>query len=285
MGRLPDFIGLGAQRSGTSWLYACLYEHPALCLPRKEVHFFSRERFWARGREWYEAQFDRCPHGALAGEFSTSYLFSPKAPERIKDVCPDARLIAILRHPVERALSNFRNDIMAGTVQKGTSFGEALTSHPEYVEQGRYASQLRRYVARFPRQRLRILIYEEAVADPDAHIRDLYEFLGVDPTFRPRHLHKNVNRGREPRAVWADRVLNNAARGVRHAGLDTLWWLAKKSGIGQGLRRLNTASEDGSRSTEADRCRIWKLVEDEVVDLEDLLGRPPPWSAPVGSHP
>ena len=65
----PGFIGIGAQRTGTSWLYACMYEHPQVCMPRKEINFFSRERNWKRGYEWYERVFAECPADAVVGEF------------------------------------------------------------------------------------------------------------------------------------------------------------------------------------------------------------------------
>ncbi len=79
----PDFLGLGAQKSGTSWIYSCLYDHPQVCIPVKDLHFFSRERNWSRGFTWYEEQFARCGADTLAGEFSTSYLADPEAAARI----------------------------------------------------------------------------------------------------------------------------------------------------------------------------------------------------------
>ena len=83
MGRNPDFIGLGAQKSGTSWIYTCLSEHPEVYMPVKEVQFFSQESNWSKGYGWYEDILEKCPPGTKAGEFSTSYLVSAAAPQRI----------------------------------------------------------------------------------------------------------------------------------------------------------------------------------------------------------
>jgi hypothetical protein len=94
--RGPDFIGIGAQRTGTSWIYACLYEHPQVCMPQKEIGFFSRDRNWSRGFEWYEQIFAECPPGAIAGEFSTSYLTDTDVPARMVDRYAGVRLIASL---------------------------------------------------------------------------------------------------------------------------------------------------------------------------------------------
>ena len=108
-----NFIGVGAQKSGTSWIYACLYEHPEICAPIKEIHFFSRPRY-EKGIAWYEKQFDRCAVEKLRGEFSTSYLYTPEAAARIHAAYPDAKIIAVLRNPIDRAYSQYRNAIKAG---------------------------------------------------------------------------------------------------------------------------------------------------------------------------
>src|SRR5436190_128677 len=157
--RAPDFIGIGAQRTGTSWIYACLYEHPQICMPRKEINFFSRDRNWSRGFEWYEGIFAECRPAAIAGEFSTSYLPDPETPTRIRHRYPEVRLIVSLRHPVDRAYSNYLNDIVAGEVLSGQGFQEALREHPEYVEAGRYAQHLRNYLDLFPREQLLVSIF------------------------------------------------------------------------------------------------------------------------------
>ena len=93
-----DFIGLGAQRSGTSWIYACLHEHPQIFIPIKEIHFFSRERNWSKGYQWYENLFAQCPIDRKAGEFSTSYLIDQETPSRIHQQYPGTKLIVSLRN-------------------------------------------------------------------------------------------------------------------------------------------------------------------------------------------
>jgi hypothetical protein len=118
-------------------MYACLYEHPESCMPRKEINFFSRDRNWRRGYEWYEPIFSECPATAITGEFSTSYLLDAKTPARIRSRYPETRLIASLRHPVDRAYSSYLNDLSDGVVSTENGFWEAFQSHPEYVEAGR----------------------------------------------------------------------------------------------------------------------------------------------------
>lgn len=274
--RAPDFIGIGAQRTGTSWIYSCLYEHPDLCLPRKEINFFSRERNWTRGFDWYEAIFAECVSGATAGEYSTSYLTHPEAPERIRQRYPDARLIVSLRHPVERAYSNYLNDIVAGVVPPSTKFEAALRSHPEYVENGRYAQPLRRYLDLFPREQVFVSLFDDARRDPLASVQAIYRFLDVDDSFRPAMLDRPGGTGRVPRARWVERWLIDAAAAFRrNRVLRPLWWRAKKIGLGDRLRTMNTAPEAGQAAEGLDPSERRSLIdafEPEIEPLEELLG-------------
>jgi Sulfotransferase domain len=279
--RGPDFIGIGAQRTGTSWIYSCLYEHPQICMPQKEIHFFSRDRNWSRGFEWYERIFAECPSSAIAGEFSTSYLSDTEAAARISDRYPGARLIVSLRHPVERAFSSYLNDVVAGVVPSATGFEQALQSHPEYVEGGRYARYLRRYLELFPRDQLLVSVFDDARRDPGAAIREIYRFLGADPAFRPTMLDRRVAAGRIPRSQRMERALIDTARTFRtRRALRPLWWTAKRSGAGDRLRALNTRNGvDGPSELAADvRKGLQRELEPDIADLEQLLQKQfPTW--------
>ncbi len=191
--RGPDFLGLGAQKAGTSWIYNCLHDHPEVCIPIKDLHFFSRERNWVRGFTWYEEQFARCATGRIAGEFSTSYLADPIAPRRIHARYARVRMIASLRNPADRAFSNFLNDLQAGALSPHTNFEDAVGSHPEYLRQGAYASQLRLYLDLFPRELLLVVLYDDIERNPLEFMSSIYRFLGVDDAFVPPMLHERVN--------------------------------------------------------------------------------------------
>jgi hypothetical protein len=274
--RGPDFIGIGAQRTGTSWIYACLYEHPQICMPQKEISFFSRYRNWNRGFEWYERIFAECPASAIAGEFSTSYLTDADAPARIKDRYPGVRLIVSLRHPVERAYSSYLNDIVAGAVPSATGFKQALQTHPEYVEGGRYARHLQRYLELFPRDQLLVSIFDDARRKPMAAMRNIYRFLGVDPAYRPTMLDRPIGVGRVPRVQWMERALIDVARAFRtRRTLRPLWWTAKRLGAGDRLRALNTRDGADKQTGPAaeERQALIRDLEPDTRALEQLLQR------------
>jgi hypothetical protein len=277
--RGPDFMGIGAQRTGTSWIYACLFEHPEICMPRKEINFFSRERHWSRGFDWYERIFAECPPSALVGEFSTSYLTEPQAAMRIKSRYAGIRLVVSLRHPVDRAYSSYLNDITAGVVPVTTPFAEALQAHPEYVDGGRYAHHLRRYLQLFPRDQIFISMFDDARRDPLAAMRELYRFLGADPAFRPTMLDRPVGVGRVPRVQWMERALLDASKAFRtRRALRPLWWTAKRIGAGDRLRAINTSTQKRNGLGTEQRAALIHDFEPDIVDLEHILERPlPAW--------
>jgi hypothetical protein len=273
--RGPDFLGLGAQKAGTSWIYSCLYDHPQVCIPVKDLHFFSRARNWSRGFGWYEEQFARCGPDTLAGEFSTSYLADADSAGRIHGRYPSVKLLACLRNPADRAFSNFLNDLQAGALPPTTRFEDALASHPEYVRQGAYASQLQPYLDRFPREALLLLLYDDLQRAPLEFMSSIYRFLGVDDAFVPRMLHERVNVARVPRSAGADRMARTAVTALRRRGLDRVVWLAKRSGLPRVTQRLNsrpTALAEHELTAEQ-RAALTAELAPEIDRLELLLGR------------
>jgi Sulfotransferase domain len=286
MSRAPDFIGLGAPRAGTTWLYACLFEHPALCLPIKEIHFFSQEQQWRRGYEWYESLFRRCPPAATVGEFSTTYLAAPLAPERIHARYRDARLVVSLRDPVARTYSHYRHDMASGRLEATASFRQALAERPELVEGSRYRSHLTRYLDRFRRDQLLVLIHEDSRRDPQAFVRGVYAFLGVESSFTPPSLVARINAARVPRFPRVDRALSGTSRFLRDRGLHGLWWFGRRLGLGNRVRVGNwlRAANAQPRAdvltgpTADERARLRAILADDVAWVERLAGRAlPEW--------
>ncbi|MCA9365833.1 sulfotransferase [Candidatus Kaiserbacteria bacterium] len=236
---MVDFIGLGAQKAGTSWVYACLYEHPEICTPQKEIHFFSRDRY-AKGKNWYESQFNRCKKGLKRGEFSTSYLYTPGTAKKIVDMYPQAKLIAIIRNPIHRAYSQFRNAVKAGEIDKDTTFSSYIEHAPSALEQGNYAKQLSEYYEYYSPLQLLVLVYEDSREDPLGFIQQIYRHIGVDDTFVPKMLKKFVNVERTPRFVRLERWMHRFAELGRKIGLDKVVWMIKRSGVTDLIRKINT---------------------------------------------
>jgi len=197
---LPGFLVIGAQRAGTTSLFQCLGRHPELsAAPIKEVHYFDAH--YHRGLDWYRAHFPLGRRG-IAGEATPYYLFHPAVPWRVRAALPDVRLIAILRNPVERALSHYRHEVRLGFEDAATSseaveFEEArlggetdrlLTdsralgyshNHHSYLSRGEYARQLQAWYEHFPREQLLVMSSERLFADPAGELERVMSFLGV----------------------------------------------------------------------------------------------------------
>lgn len=266
-----DFIGIGAQKAGTSWVHACLYEHPEICSPVKEIHFFSRSRF-SKGKKWYEAHFDRCAEGKKTGEFSTSYLFDPETPARIKELFPDVKLIAILRNPVERAVSQYKNAIKAAEILPETSFAEYIQSEASAIQQGLYFQQIQKYLQYFDTSKILFLIYEDSLKNPQDFIKSIYSFLEVDADFRSSQLHEIVNPPRIPKYRLVDKSMHRIGEWLRRHGLDRFVWLIVKSGAIKKIHNLNSKSRPLLISKEA-TSELATVFRDDAAKLGQLLKR------------
>jgi hypothetical protein len=226
---LPTFLIIGAARSGTTSLHRYLGQHPDVFMsPVKEPRFFamegaassppsgSEERVWSgtvTSREAYESLFRGVAGETAVGESSVLYLWSERAARAIHAAIPDAKLIASLRHPADRAFSHFRHNRRIGH-EPNETFAAALADdavrhYTAYVEQGMYGYLLRRYCERFDRDRICVLLYDDLCADPTAATQALYRFLGVDDRFVPR-TEEIFNASAEPSA--GDERLDPALR-------------------------------------------------------------------------
>jgi hypothetical protein len=161
--RMPEFLIIGAQKSASSSVFYWLGDHPDVVLATtKEPHFFSVEERWERGTEWYASLFPERPPDALSGEASTSYTDPTRAAlaaGRIQSLVPRARLVCVLRDPVERARSHYRHRVQRG--RESRPFRDAATPDSPYVQRGRYGEGLAPYLERFPREQLCVVRTED----------------------------------------------------------------------------------------------------------------------------
>jgi hypothetical protein len=203
-GRLPSFLIIGSMRSGTTALADHLRTHPDVFIPpRKELHFFSK--YAGAGLDWYRSQFAEAREERAVGEASPNYMYLPDAPARMAEVVPEARLMAILRNPVDRAYSHYVFNRSRGL--EPLSFPEALEAEAErlregelmdrlrysYVDRGRYLAQLQRVCEHYPKGSLMVLVFEEFRDDPPAVYGSACRFLEVDDSYLPADLGRRIN--------------------------------------------------------------------------------------------
>lgn len=294
---MPDFLVIGGAKSGTTALYHYLKQHPEIYMsPIKEPQFFALEGrgidFRGPSRstvdpsfvpplvttlEEYQALFDAVTDQKAVGEVSPWYLYFPQAPERIRRYLPDARLIAVLRNPVERAFSAYLHAVQWGLEPVG-DFAEALRLEPErirdnwwpffhYKQRGFYSLQLQRYYDRFPADRIRIYLYEDFTSDPVAMLRDIFRYLGVDESFTPDTARRH-NVTLVPKSRRLDRFLSGA--GPLKAVIKPLLPEGLRRRLTGRLQRLNL-----TRPTLGPALRQHLIEEyrDDILRLQDMVGR------------
>ncbi len=264
---LPTFLGIGVPRAGTTWLHTLLSGHPDAYLPtrRKEVRFFDRH--FDRGLEWYEGFFP--PEGTggyqAIGEISPQYLYGHECPARIATVLPSAKLLVMLRHPVDRAYSQY-GFLLQRRNYRG-SFEEFLRTRPHALEMGYYSDHLRRYLDRFARPQILPVLFEEAVVGGETVRRDLGAFLGISERGFPAATER-VNPSTMPRYPRIANLAVKTGRRLRRGHLESIVDLGGRLGV----RRFMTS---GTRIPKLDAARKGELSRryvDEFDALEELLG-------------
>lgn len=268
----PTFLYIGADKSGSTWLYHALDIHPQVYVPEiKDLYFF--DRYFERGVDWYVSKFASASsnHKAI-GELSHDYLYSEDACNRIRATFPEIKLIVFLRNPVDRAFSHWLYRRRLGLTD--ASFEQELESYSTLLEKSRYGRHLRRYLERFDREQLYIGFFSRLQKDPVSFANEIYSFLGVSSL---SHASDILSQRRLPAAKARNqavaRLVHRAAQWARTARLERAVGLIKKNDIVQRvLYRRYGPNERPSMRPET-RARLMEKFERDIAELEHLLGR------------
>ena len=301
MTRIPNLFIVGAPKSGSTSLYEYLRDHPDVFMSAvKEPCYFAADlaldksgNFLRYGQddERYYDLFAAAGHAKVVGEASTRYLYSHQAPRLVHGVSPDARIVAVLRNPVDMMHSLHAHKLAAGT-EDITDFEQALAaeddrragrrvpaySNPKlatYTDRARFGEQVERWIATFGREQVRVIIFEEMVADPPLHFRRLLEFLSIDLDYRPESFaaHNIAHGARSP---LMRRMLN--ARAPQWVAWKLMPRLIGDLRTRTLVRRFSQSPlqrrkiERGPLSPDL-RRRLEAELEPDVKRLSQLLGR------------
>lgn len=295
MARLPDFLVIGAPRSGTTYLCAQLRQHPEIFLARMgevyatgDVHFFDvcraeGQAHHANGIDWYAGLFSEAGDGQRVGEKTADYLADPKAPALIRRYLGgETRLVAVLRNPVERAYSHYWHE--RANLPAGMGFGEAIRAADlgqiKLLDSGFYHRNLARYLDHFNFGQIHVMIADDLFAEPRRMLEGLFAFLGVSPDVPIEGLDRVVNANVTSGGIYRLSLFAGALK--RHAP-----WLfeAARSLPGLGLLKERVArarglqgAEGGKRQSyppmaEEDREYLRDLYREDVEALGRLLDR------------
>lgn len=267
--RLPEFVIIGAMKCGTSTLHEQLERQPACFMSRpKEPNFFSDEAQYRKGIEWYASLFAGAPAGAVCGESSTHYTKLPTYPRcaaRLHEHLPGARLVYMMRDPVDRIVSQYIHEWSERVIDKDCPIDEAISAHPNLLEYSRYAMQLRPYVEMFGFDAILPVFFERLLNDPNTELERIMAHIGCSGPAR-----------------WTDEEASNVSmqRQRRHPALNTildvrLLQLLRRTLLPEALRaRIRARWTMGERPRLSAESIAWlhERLDSEVHTLGGWLG-------------
>ena len=296
MANLPNTFVVGAAKSGTTSLYNYLLQHPDIFMsPVKEPCYFAyaenppalagpgdeavnRESGVVYSLDAYQDLFSGATSESIVGEASPVYLYDEDAPRLLRERCPDANLIAILRNPVERAYSHYLQLVQSGR-EPLEDFGDALDAEDErraagwewswhYRQMGFYGQQLARYLNYFDRDQLHVYRFKELTASPVDFAKTVYRMLGVDPSFTPDTGVRRRATG-VPQFDWLHRFIGTPDHFLRR-------WsrlVIPEAVRDRILMMVRNANLQKPPLPDAARTRLTEAYQDDVHRLEALLDR------------
>jgi len=291
---MPTFLLIGAMKAGTTALYQACDQHPEIYMsPIKEPNFFAfaeeppsfkapldREEGGINDKTIsdptvYKRLFDGAEPGQARGEASHTTLYWPQSPANIQTYAPNAKLIAVLRNPVERAYSEYLHFVRDG-YESLEQFEDALDAESDriaaqwafgrYVDRGRYYEQLRRFYDQFDPSQIRVYLFQELCRQPQVLVRDLYSFIGVDPTFEP-DLSRRVNKSGVPKS----RLLQTTLATLQSFGSVVRPILPES--LVDAVLSLRNANLEKPALKSSTQARLIEMYRDDVRSLEELLDR------------
>jgi hypothetical protein len=269
----PNFFIIGAARSGTTSLYAYLDQHPEIFFsPVKEINFFSNPKIWRKSFKWYESHFNKAKNVKAVGEASTSYTVSPflkEAPQRISDYRPDAKIIYIVRDPINRLISHYMHRVHRGLERR--PFSEIIKNieHEPTAWQGKYNYQLEQFLKLFNRKQVLILSFDNLHKSSQRTVRDIFSFLEIDSDFPVLNIENifNSSSGTLRRSSLGIHILNFYRRYVEQKRIP---FLIKKQFFK--LSEIGSVKQNKPSLTDSEYQTLLEFYQQDSYKLSDNFG-------------
>lgn len=273
-GRKPSFLGIGAQKCASTWIYRIFENHPGICVSDpKELDFFSC--YFDRGYDWYERHFADRRTARAAGEISPSYFYNPLAVERARAYNPNFKILVSLRDPVERMYSNHLHEVRKGHIAgPDLSFETAMPRNPMYFHQSLYARHLKMWIDAFGASSVLVLLQEEIALDPKREAARLCAFLQIEEIAESEFFDRRANENVVYKNQLVGAVYSRLGGAARAIGLgDAIRWAKRKNGVSTiwSLAKENVRDRTPSMRPETVESMRAALA-DEMEALAELLG-------------
>lgn len=258
----PNFLVLGAQRSGTTSLCNYLNQHPDVYISEpKEPLYFERTEEHSQGLSFYSRKYFRgWDHQQAIGDGNPNNLYLPHVPQLVRYALPEAHLIVILRNPVDRAYSHWWMRCSSGTEK--LDFASALKKYPGYLERGYFSLQIRRYMELYPKPQIKLVFFQDLVNDPLSMVRELWDFIGVDSSYQ-------LKSTRPRNAAWGNTKIASLIRLTLKYQIQRLAPEILRSSVRSAIGTISKPPEIDSE------VRSWLLRHYEPYnrELESIAGR------------
>ena len=281
-----DFLGIGAQKCASTWVYRVLSDHPEVAvMPGKEIDFFSY--YYNFGYEWYERHIGEVDPLKKVGEVSPSYFADIHTPERVYLYNPNMRIVLSLRDPIERAYSNHLHEVRLGHVTgENLEFEKGLKNNPMYLIQSQYSQQLARWLDVFPSDQIMVIFQEDIRDDPVIQAQKLYQFLGISEDHRSWFLERKVNESFVIKNTKVDYLLKQLGKLGRSLGAGGFIETIKRNDLVRDIRRQHNQIDLRqiiSPISNDTRTSLLEILADDMCVLSEQLKREnlprPSWRA------
>lgn len=281
-----DFLGIGAQKCASTWVYRVLSDHPEVAvMPGKEIDFFSY--YYNFGYEWYERHIGEVDPLKKVGEVSPSYFADIHTPERVYLYNPNMRIVLSLRDPIERAYSNHLHEVRLGHVTgENLEFEKGLKNNPMYLIQSQYSQQLARWLDVFPSDQIMVIFQEDIRDDPVIQAQKLYQFLDISEDHRSWFLERKVNESFVIKNTKVDYLLKQLGKLGRSLGAGGFIETIKRNDLVRDIRRQHNQIDLRqiiSPISNDTRTSLLEILADDMCVLSEQLKREnlpwPSWRA------
>lgn len=282
---LPDFLVIGAMKSGTSSLHDILRQHSKIFLPpEKEIHFFDTDNY-NKGVEYYSSFFKKANHTQLIGEITPRYIFNPNSAKRIvKTLGTNIKIIVILRNPADRAYSHYKMNVLKNTEKR--SFEDAVQQELEilnkenayynfdrYISRGLYGQQLRRYLSFFSKDQIHVVLFEEDfLKNKQNTVNQILEFLNLSQEKLLLNIRSNASERKV--STMMDRLLNTP-NFLNHLAKSIIPSEKYRIFLKSKLTKLNSVNNSfsGEELQSLKPMLIREVFYEDIIKLEKIIDR------------
>lgn len=270
---LPNFIGIGPGKCGTTWLYQALASHPQACVSTSKETLYFSDYYFSKEFRWYQSFFkvqSEAPTPIAIGEVSNTYIFDREVAARIASDLPEAKIIYSLRDPIDRAFSHYL--FLLRNAELNCSFEDAIERRPDLLTRGKYSEHLESYHQHFDKSKRLGLFYDDLRSDPDQYANTIFRFLGLDPTRYEGNASARVLGASAARSRILARAVVNGALLTRRLGFPNLVSKVKHSGLSKVFFRPFSEGEKPELAP-ATREGLKPYFYEDLDRLADMTGR------------